>query len=49
MFFFVHNLVFLLAKNAYFIIFSAYFDCIFRNFLVHKCMHITVVLSESNP
>jgi len=32
----VHILVFLLAKNAYFIILSAYFDCIFRNFLMHK-------------
>lgn len=38
----VHILMFLLAKNAYFMIFSAYFDCIFR---YYKCVYITIVLA----
>jgi len=42
----VHILVFLLAINAYFIIFSAYFDRTFRNFLVHK--HPSQIINNLN-
>lgn len=42
--FFVHIWIIVLAKNVYFMILSTYFDCIFGNFVVNKCINITEIL-----